>query len=381
MLRLPLDRGGNAQEILRRRCIDADDIGDLGATRRDRTGLVDGHRLDLGQVLEMCPALDQHAATRGLRDACQHRRRCSERERARRRADEHRHAGVDARRPVAPAGERWNDDQQRIGHEHRGHEDALEPFRQVLRRRLLRLRFGDERDDSIERAIAGRARGRHLDRAVTIHGAREHVITRSLVDRHGLTGDWRLIDGGLAGLDTSVHGNALTGPHEHTHAGAHILDRHEAFSRAVDDARKRRRQIAERGNRAARAAEGVVLECVRKREQEQQERPLRDLANRRRAGGRQQHQEIDIELHAASNDTGKRLPDEPESTKYVGGGVKRQRDRCRQAEPVLADPGNGERDARREAARQPSDARVARIGDLRQQCCQVRAQGSDHERS
>lgn len=71
-------------------------------------------------------------------------------------------------------------------------------------RYLLRLRFGYERDHTVEHAIAHCNRDVDDVRSLTIHAARKHRVAGRLLHRHTLAGERCLIHAGPAFMRCSV---------------------------------------------------------------------------------------------------------------------------------------------------------------------------------
>lgn len=85
----------------------------------------------------------------------------------------------------------------------------------MLGRRLLRLRFGHQRDNPVECAVTGRPCRDDLECPLAVHGARKDVVAGAFVDRHGFTCDGRLVHRRLATLDAAVNGHTFARPNQH----------------------------------------------------------------------------------------------------------------------------------------------------------------------
>jgi hypothetical protein len=99
MLRMPFDGCGKRKQFRlgRRRRRERNDVGNLRLAARQGAGLVEGQRPQAAKVLEMRPSLDQDTVASSLRDPRQDRRRCTQRQGARRRGHQQRHPTVERR--------------------------------------------------------------------------------------------------------------------------------------------------------------------------------------------------------------------------------------------------------------------------------------------
>ena len=99
--------------------------------------------------------------------------------------------------------------QQRHGGRHQGEIDQVagESIRGPLDGRPAVLRPFDRVDDSAERRVSADPLRLNLDRTGLIDGAGKYALPLALGDGHGLAGDRRLIDEGLAAEDETVDGD------------------------------------------------------------------------------------------------------------------------------------------------------------------------------
>jgi hypothetical protein len=135
----------------------------------------------------------------------------------------------------------------------------------------------------IQRAIARGARCRDRQRAFSVDRAGENLVAFHLVDRHGLSCNWRLVDSRFAGLNAAVHRNALGGPHQDQIPGLYLLHGHVYKAGLALDSRDRRRELGQCSDRCAGATECVVLKRMGQRKKEQQESAFRPFTQNRRA--------------------------------------------------------------------------------------------------
>ena len=360
MLRLLLHRRRDCQQLVHGHA-DVHEIGDLGAADGERAGLVERQCAGEAEILQVCPALDEHAVPGRLRDPRQDCGGGAQRQSTGRGRYEQGHATVEAELPGPQAQQRRHDDEQDVRHQNERHEDPLEALRELLRRGFLRLRLGHQGHDPVQGAIADGARGRDLERPVAIHRAGKHLGPLGLVDRHGFAGDRRLVHGRLSLQHGAVHGNPLGRPHQHHGACHHLLDRHLVFASVSHHPCDTRRQLAQSPNGMPRAVQRVVLERVRQGEQEEQERTFRPFAERRRTAGSHEHEQIDVEPEPALAQPLDGMTQEIEAAEPIRSDEQRDGHATRHPEPPLAGHAGDQEGAGAEAPGQFLVARIPRV--------------------
>ena len=193
-------------------------------------GLVEHDRVDAAGGLEDLRALDQQPELRAAAGADEQRGRRGEPERARAGDDQHGDGGGEREREVLaradPEAERGDRDA-----DHDRHEDARDPVGEPLDGRLARLRLGDQPRDLRERGVGADLRRAHDQPAAGVDARARDLVAGLLLDRHGLAGQQRLVDGGVAGLDDAVGGDLLARAHDEAVADGELLDRHAALAR------------------------------------------------------------------------------------------------------------------------------------------------------
>ena len=90
-----------------------------------------------------------------------------------------------------------------------GHEDGGDPVGEPLRARLARLRPRDEAGDLGEQGVRADAGGADDEAAAHVHGGAGHLVALADLDRHGLAGDKRGVDGRASLGDDAVGGDLL----------------------------------------------------------------------------------------------------------------------------------------------------------------------------
>ncbi len=298
-----LESRRDAENFIRRRPVQRDDVHDARCAARQRAGLVKRHAPNRPGPLEMRAALDQDSLTRRRRQGRHDRDRCRDHQRARARNDEEHKTAIRpfANRPV---------EQRRHRHEgggeanHRRRVVARKPVHENLDWRAASLSGFHEVDDSRERRVAAQPRDPHFECAAAIDGAGEHLVSRSLIDRQGLSGDRRLIDRAVAVENFPVERNLVTGSHNQRLANPHEIDGNTLVDTLAMHQRFSGAEIHQRANRVARARHAACLEQLCERKQENDGGPFRPFADRHCAGHREQHQDVDIEREHARRGKG-----------------------------------------------------------------------------
>jgi len=291
-----LDRRGGAQQLIFAVAVEDVNVGHGGLSGGQRAGFVERHRLDLGHLLQVDPALEDHAAPRPRRDRRQERRRHRDHQGARRRHHQQHH------RPVEAVIERPTQRQPRDQHHQQRRADhaqgviLLEVVQKALGGGLAALGLFHHFDDARQRRILGELGDAHIQRALLVERPGEYLVADLLLDRHRLAGDRRLVDARPARDDLAIHRDTLAGPDQHDLADGELAHRDGLDRLAALDMGLFGVQREQRLDRAAAAPDGVVLQHVAQREQEQQDRAVAPFAHGGGAQRRQDHQEVDVEL-------------------------------------------------------------------------------------
>ena len=143
--------------------------------------------------------------------------------------------------------------------EHDRHEDARDPVGEPLDRRLAGLRLGDQARDLGQRGVGADLRRAHDEPAAGVDARARDLVAGLLLDRHGLAGQQRLVDGGRARLDDAVGRDLLAGAHDEAVADGELLDRHAALGAVgVEDRDVLGAELEQRGQRRPGAALGAA---------------------------------------------------------------------------------------------------------------------------
>ena len=124
-----------------------------------------------------------------------------------------------------PAGERRERE-----HDHDGNEDGGHAVGEPLHRRLAGLGLGDEPRDLRERRLGADTRRTNDEPPVRVDRRAGHPDAGRHLDGHGLAGQQRLVDRGLAFLDDAVRRDLLAGPHDEEVADLELGRRHELLT-------------------------------------------------------------------------------------------------------------------------------------------------------
>ena len=150
----PLDGRGHGEQPLLRHAVQADDVGDLRPAGGERAGLVEGDRPQLGRLLQVHAALDEHAVARGAREGGEDADRRGDDQGARAADDEQRQAAVEPRVERGAEQRRHEGDGRRHRHDDRrvARREAVDD---ALGRGALRLRLLHEVDDLGDGVVGG----------------------------------------------------------------------------------------------------------------------------------------------------------------------------------------------------------------------------------
>ena len=300
-----VERGGEPQQLVRARGRrTATTRSTAGAPERERAGLVEQHRARLAEPLDHAAALDDHAA-RGRRA------------RARRRARSARRgsAGTASRRrtPRARAPGRRDSAHASAGDDERERqEDGRVAVGEADERRPLAPRPPRTSRTSAAYALSAAARAaRELERLAGVGRAAAHVRRRGgCVDRQRLAGERRLVDDRLA-RSTTTPSTGTTSPARttttspgHDRLDRHLLDRVPSGGGGAPSAapaRRAGRQLAARARPAAHSSSAFPPASI-----SATTAPASVLAERERAGHRDQRDRVDADVAARASVAGDR---------------------------------------------------------------------------
>lgn len=185
-------------------------VCDFGLAEGERAGFVEDDGVKPGGGFEMLAALDEDAGTGGTSNGGHDGRRRGEDEGAGTGDDE------DGDGAVGVVGERKND----TGKEkHDGDEPAGKAVESALDGCVALLGGFNESGNPGEGSVFADASGFDEERAGFGEGAYENFVAGMFFDGHAFAGNEGLIDGGFAGADNAVSGDAFAGTDEEEIAG------------------------------------------------------------------------------------------------------------------------------------------------------------------
>ena len=276
-------------------------------------------------------------------------------ERARARDDQQHEAAVNPRHRRPPADQRRNQRDQRRQRDDNGRVDAREAIDERLRGRALGLRGLDQVDDARKRRVADQPRGFHLDGAVAVDGAGEHLVARLLVHRQRLPGNRRLVDVARARNDAAIERDLLARTHAQALAEHDLIHRHAHLGAVADDGGIGRREVHECADGVARAIHAARFEMLREREEKDHRRGFGPLPDGDCADDGDRHQDVHVERAVAERTPG------PRDGIRAAGRHRRQREDARRDRP--AEPSGD--DERRPAIRRTQSGAGSESGWLR----------------
>jgi hypothetical protein len=223
--------------------------------------------------------------------------------------DEQHEPAIDPRHRRAPADERRHGRDERRQHDDDGRVDAREAIDEGLRRRALGLRGLDQVDDARKRRVADQPGGLHLDGAVPVDGAGEHLVARPLVHRQRLPGNRRLIDVARAGCDATIERDLLARTHAQALTEHNLVHGYAHLGAVAEDGGLGRREVHQGADGVARAVHAVRLEMLREREEKDHCRGFRPLPDGDRADDGNRHQDVHVERAVAEAHARPATPD------------------------------------------------------------------------
>jgi hypothetical protein len=265
---------------------------------RERAGLVEGDGVDARRGLDVFAALEQDALPAPGRDRREDRRWRRDDDRTRRGGDHERHRPVERPRELAPEGDR-NRDGRDGEREHAEDVRLFETVDEALRRRFLALGLFDHVDEAGDRRLVGPPRDLDFEAPALVYRAAEHLVAGFLRHGDGLAGQGGLVDRPLAGRDDAVERDSVAGADDEHVADGDVVDGDGDFLAVAQDLRFVRAHLDEGLDGPSRATDGVVLERVRQREQEQEHRALERGPDGERAECGDDHQQVDVDRAVA----------------------------------------------------------------------------------
>jgi hypothetical protein len=245
-----LERGGQRQHFLRVATVEGADVRQGGLAKRQRAGLVEQHRVDVGQARERIGAEYQHAATcQGIvcrRQRRRHRQRQGAGAGGNQHGERHRERAVAVARPP----ERECRERQ---HEHRHDEDSGDPVGGARQCRPLRLCPLDQAHDLREPRLctdAGDAQPRWRSQR---HAAGVHRVTGEFAASRRLAAEQGFVEGGLRVEQHAVRGHGTVGRNPDFVVNRQVMDRYlfgPAFAQPPGQRRLRPCQQVEPGTGA-----------------------------------------------------------------------------------------------------------------------------------
>ena len=312
MITLLLNGNGDGKQLRLIAVGAGNDLGDPGLTLGEGAGLVESQHIHPTQLFERGSAFHQDSGSGRSRHRRQNRTGRGDRQRTRTGSHQHGECAVHG------GGERFIDheageQQQDDSDQNRRHENPLKPVGEPLSRGGLGLRLGHQPDDSGKGGVTGEPSHLDLDGAGTVDRPGEHprcrvnevgrrrrcrhIRHRILIDGNAFPGHGGLIDASGASHDEAVGSKPHVGSHDDDIPNAQVAHRHfhSVARAAAADQGRLRSNLGERFDRPAGSPHRIALERVADAEQEQQKRAFGDFTERRRTGGRHQHQEVDLE--------------------------------------------------------------------------------------
>ena len=208
-------RAGQAQDLGRVFAGRGGHVHQAHPPGRDRAGLVQHDGVDGAGGLQHLGPFDQDAELGTAASTYQQRGRRREPHRARAGDDQHRDRRGERGPHALPGGQPPDQRDDGDADDDRD-EHGRDPVGQPLHRRLAGLRVRDEPGDLRELGAGAHLGGADHQPTADVHGRAGHPVTGADLGRHGLPGQHRGVDRGIAGFHDPVGCDLLTGPdHEH----------------------------------------------------------------------------------------------------------------------------------------------------------------------
>ncbi len=313
------DGGGQGQDRRGAEIAERDQVGHFGLTLGDGAGLVEGDGFEATEVFQVGAAFDQDAVAGGLGDAGQDGGGGAQGQGAGGGGDQQGH-GAQEGFAKGDAKEGREGDQQEIGYQHGGDEDALEFLGQLLGGGFLGLGLFDHFHDARQGAVFRQAGDAALPGRLAVDGAGEDLGAGGLIDRDGFAGDRRLVDAGLPGEHQPIDRQAHAGADGDDIFQGELLDRQLDFAGGALDQGGLGGQVGQGTHGGAGVLQGALFEGVPEAEEEEQQGAFGPGAQEGGAQGGGGHQQIGVEMALAQGMPGV-VGDLP-AAKEVGGDVE-----------------------------------------------------------
>ena len=370
-------RGRPAQHVVARPAVPRLDVIQAHLAQRQRPGLVEGHRVHRRQPLEHHAALDQHAAPRRGRQRRHDRHRRRDHERARAGDHQEHQAAVDPHPRIA-AGQRRDHGHDQGRQRHQRRVPPSEALDECLQRRPARLRLLHQVRDAGHARVGPDAGHAHVQRAVAVDRAREHLRIDRLLHRQRLAGQRRFVHLAAPVNHDAVDRHAVARTHQHGLAERHRLHRHPRVVAAAAHHRLARRQVQQGANRMTGTLQRARLEPLRERKQEHDAGRFGPFADRQGTDDGEHHQDVDVQAARAHRGDGpaRRRRDPSGHGRQIGHGRH-----AGHARPFAAQA-QAQRSPRRQRQPRPSGAVGASVGRglVLEPHAQARVSGRIHHR-
>ncbi len=293
-----VERGGQAQQLVRVDRIEDLDLGDLRHAGRQRAGLVEQQHRAAGERLQRAAALHDDAAAGRAADAGDDRDRRRQDQRARCGDDEHgerahRIAGQEPRAAGDDDRDRDEHDRVAVGQPDEG--------------RLLPLGLVDQSHDAGVRALGRRRDRPQVETLAGAHGAGAHLLAGRALHRPRLARERALVEDRVA-EQQPVDRHHLPRLHEQAIGGPDVLDRPATELAVLVAAHVLRRAFEQRRELLVRAAVRVGLEGLPAGQHQRDDGAGEVLADRERPRHGEERDQIDAGL--AVDQPADRLPRE-----------------------------------------------------------------------
>ena len=126
-----------------------------------------------------------------------------------------------------------------------GNENGADAVGELLHGRARGLRLFDEAHHLAEDAVGADGGGAVFERAVEIERATDDAIAGLADDGEGFAGDQGFVDGGDAGEDDAIDGDALAGTEHDDVSGDDLRERNFDFAAVAQKARRLRLELHE----------------------------------------------------------------------------------------------------------------------------------------
>ncbi len=184
--------------------------------------------------------------------------------------------------------------------EHRVGVTRAKPVGEALARRPQFLRAADQADDFLQGALRRQPGHPVVHRPPEIQRAAEHPFTRVFFHRHRLAGQRRLVARTASRQDFPVGRVGLARFHPHGVAHVELVHVHlNLFPLGSKPDRLFRCRTEQCAHLTVRAVQRKCFHRARRGEQKQQQHRLTPGADRHRARGHGEHEEMDVELQGA----------------------------------------------------------------------------------